>query len=79
LQRLVESAEQAAVSAPREGNVSPKYYASHRLNNVVSDDKGSTGMQEMFLAMNRHFDHLAVNVTLSAVLLPSGVKDNGER
>jgi hypothetical protein len=78
LQRLVESAEQAAVSAPREGNVLSKYYASHQLNNLVSDDKSATGMQEMFLAMNRHFDHLAVNVTLSAVLLPSGVKDNGE-
>ncbi|XP_011332586.1 voltage-dependent calcium channel subunit alpha-2/delta-3 isoform X3 [Ooceraea biroi] len=73
--RLVESAEQAAVSAPREGNVSPKYYASHRLN-FVSDEKGPAGMQEMFLAANRHFDHLAVNVSLSAVLLPSGVKDN---
>ncbi|XP_011153333.1 voltage-dependent calcium channel subunit alpha-2/delta-4 isoform X1 [Harpegnathos saltator] len=74
--RLVESAEQAAVSAPREGNVSPKYYASHRLNNFVSDEKGFAGAQEMFLAANRHFDHLAVNVSLSAVLLPSGIKDN---
>ncbi|XP_032667420.1 voltage-dependent calcium channel subunit alpha-2/delta-3 isoform X2 [Odontomachus brunneus] len=74
--RLVESAEQAAVSAPREGNVSPKYYASHRLNSFVSDEKGFAGAQEMFLAANRHFDHLAVNVSLSAVLLPSGVKDN---
>ncbi|XP_067207894.1 voltage-dependent calcium channel subunit alpha-2/delta-3 isoform X3 [Linepithema humile] len=74
--RLVESAEQAAVAAPREGNVSPKYYASHRLHNLVSDEKGSAGTQEMFLAANRHFDHLAVNVTLSAVLLPSGIKDN---
>lgn len=74
----MESAEQAAVSAPREGNVSPKYYASHRLNSFVSDEKGSAGAQEMFLAANRHFDHLAVNVSLSAVLLPSGVKDNGE-
>ncbi|XP_018057604.1 PREDICTED: voltage-dependent calcium channel subunit alpha-2/delta-3 [Atta colombica] len=72
--RLVESAEQAAVSAPREGNMSPKYYASHRLNNFVSDEKGPT--QEMFLATNRHFDNLAVNVSLSAVLLPNGIKDN---
>ncbi|XP_039313791.1 voltage-dependent calcium channel subunit alpha-2/delta-3 isoform X2 [Solenopsis invicta] len=72
--RLVESAEQAAVSAPREGNVSPKYYASHRLNNFVSDEKGPA--QEMFLVANRHFDHLAVNVSLSAVLLPNGIKDN---
>ncbi|XP_072758498.1 voltage-dependent calcium channel subunit stolid isoform X2 [Anoplolepis gracilipes] len=72
--RLVESAEQAAVSVPKEGNVSPKYYASHRLNNFVTDGKG--GAQEMFLTANRHFDHLAVNVSLSAVLLPSGVKDS---
>ncbi|KAL0126861.1 hypothetical protein PUN28_005311 [Cardiocondyla obscurior] len=72
--RLVESAEQAAVSAPRDGNVSPKYYASHRLNSFVSDDKGSA--QDVLLAANRHFDHLAVNVSLSAVLLPHGVKDN---
>lgn len=72
--RLVESAEQAAVSAPREGNMSPKYYASHRLNNFVSDEKGPA--QEMFLATNRHFDNLAVNVSLSAVLLPNGIKDN---
>lgn len=76
MQRLVESAEQAAVSAPRDGNVSPKYYASHRLNNFISDEKGPA--QEVFLATNRHFDHLAVNVSLSAVLLPNGVKDNGE-
>ncbi|XP_077255179.1 voltage-dependent calcium channel subunit stolid isoform X1 [Temnothorax americanus] len=72
--RLVESAEQAAVSAPRDGNVSPKYYASHRLNSFVSDEKGLA--QDVFLTTNRHFDHLAVNVSLSAVLLPNGVKDN---
>jgi len=32
----------------------------------------------MFLATNRHFDNLAVNVSLSAVLLPNGIRDNGE-
>ncbi|XP_050452759.1 voltage-dependent calcium channel subunit alpha-2/delta-3 isoform X1 [Cataglyphis hispanica] len=74
--RLVESAEQAAVSVPKEGNVSPKYYASHRLNSFVTDGKSSGGAQEMFLTVNRHFDHLAVNVSLSAVLLPSGIKDS---
>ncbi|XP_020293530.1 voltage-dependent calcium channel subunit alpha-2/delta-3 isoform X2 [Pseudomyrmex gracilis] len=71
--RLVESAEQTALSVSKEGSVPPKYYASHRLNFVTDDDAGA---QDMFLAANRHFDHLAVNVTLSAVLLPSGVKDN---
>ncbi|XP_017878460.1 voltage-dependent calcium channel subunit alpha-2/delta-4 isoform X2 [Ceratina calcarata] len=70
--RLVESAEQAAVSAPRDGNVSPKYYASHRFD---SSGDGKSNGQETFLSLNRHFDHLAVNVSLSAVLLPAGVKD----
>jgi len=56
--------------------VSPKYYASHRLNNFISYEKGSA--QDMFLATNRHFDNLAVNVSLSAVLLPNGIRDNGE-
>ncbi|XP_066588123.1 voltage-dependent calcium channel subunit alpha-2/delta-3 isoform X2 [Prorops nasuta] len=73
--KLMESAEQAAVSAPREGNVSPKYYASHRISAITSDGKLSSGSREMYMATNRHFDHLAVNVSLSAVLLPSGVKD----
>lgn len=71
----MESAEQTALSVSKEGSVPPKYYASHRLNFVTDDDAGA---QDMFLAVNRHFDHLAVNVTLSAVLLPSGVKDNGK-
>ncbi|XP_053983489.1 voltage-dependent calcium channel subunit alpha-2/delta-3 isoform X3 [Hylaeus volcanicus] len=70
--RLVESAEQAAVSAPRDGNVSPKY--SQRMELFSGDGKSGNG-QDTFLATNRHFDHLAVNVTLSTVLLPAGIKD----
>ncbi|CAK9815507.1 Voltage-dependent calcium channel subunit alpha-2/delta-3 [Anthophora plagiata] len=76
--RLVESAEQAAVSAPRDGNVSPKYYASQRPDGSAGDGKTfgwATGL-DTFLSSNRHFDHLAVNVTLSTVLLPVGVKDD---
>ncbi|XP_076167136.1 voltage-dependent calcium channel subunit stolid isoform X2 [Ptiloglossa arizonensis] len=76
--RLVESAEQAAVSAPRDGNVSPKYYASQRLDPFSGDGKPANG-QDTFLASNRHFDHLAVNVTLSTVLMPAGVKDAAYR
>nr|XP_034193445.1 voltage-dependent calcium channel subunit alpha-2/delta-3 isoform X3 [Osmia lignaria] len=74
--RLVESAEQAAVSAPRDGNVSPKYYASQRFDSssFTGDGKTWTG-EETFLSSNRHFDHLAVNTSLSTVLLPAGVKD----
>ncbi|XP_071872723.1 voltage-dependent calcium channel subunit stolid isoform X2 [Bombus fervidus] len=72
--RLVESAEQAAVSAPRDGNVVPKYYPSQRFD-VASDGKMSGTGQEPLLSTNRHFDHLAVNITFSAVLLPAGVKE----
>lgn len=75
----MESAEQAAVSAPRDGNVSPKYYASQRFDTTfVGDGKTWTG-QETFLSSNRHFDHLAVNTSLSTVLLPAGVKDIGKQ
>lgn len=73
----MESAEQAAVSAPRDTESSPKYYASHRLNLFTKDNKIAPGAREMILTPNRHFDHLAVNVSLSAVLLPPGVKDTG--
>lgn len=74
--RLMESAEHAAVSAPREGNASPKYYASHRLNLFTEDGKVASGAREMSLTPNRHFDHLAVNTSLSAVLLPPAIKDS---
>ncbi|XP_033343040.1 voltage-dependent calcium channel subunit stolid isoform X2 [Megalopta genalis] len=73
--RLVESAEQAAVSAPRDGNVSPKYYSSQRTDAYSPDGKSSTSGQD-FLLSSRHFDHLPVNLTLSTVLLPSGVQDD---
>ncbi|KAK2576412.1 hypothetical protein KPH14_005750 [Odynerus spinipes] len=72
--RLMESAEQAAVSAPRDGNLSPKYHSSHRSNLFTSDSKGSDS-REIFLSTNRHFDRLAVNVSLSSVLMPGGIKE----
>ncbi|KZC05430.1 Voltage-dependent calcium channel subunit alpha-2/delta-4 [Dufourea novaeangliae] len=74
--RLVESAEQAAVSEPRDGNASPKYYSSQRFDGFPGDGKLAIAGQENLLSSNRHFDHLAVNVTLSTVLLPAGVKDD---
>ncbi|XP_035730940.1 voltage-dependent calcium channel subunit alpha-2/delta-3-like isoform X1 [Vespa mandarinia] len=73
--RLMESAEQAAVSAPRDGNVSPKYHSSHRSNLFMGDGKGSSDSREVYLSMNRHFDRLAVNVSLSSVLMPAGIQE----
>ncbi|XP_076758290.1 voltage-dependent calcium channel subunit stolid isoform X2 [Xylocopa sonorina] len=74
--KLVESAEQAAVSGPRDGNVSPKHYALQRSDISSGDGKTSATGQETLFSPNRHFDHLAVNVTFSTVLLPAGVKDD---
>lgn len=80
LQRLVESAEQAAVSAPRDGTVSPKYYASQRLDGSSGDGRvGAGNGQETVLSGNRHFDHLPVNTSSSTVLLAAGVKESGRR
>lgn len=73
----MESAEQAAVSAPRDGNVSPKYHSSHRSNLITGDGKGSSETREVYLSMNRHFDRLAVNVSLSSVLMPAGIQETG--
>lgn len=73
----MESAEQAAVSAPRDGTVTPKYFAAQRVDGASGDGKTANG-QDSFLSSNRHFDHLAVNVTLSTVLLPAGVNDAGK-
>nr|XP_031849146.1 voltage-dependent calcium channel subunit alpha-2/delta-3 isoform X2 [Nomia melanderi] len=74
--RLVESAEQAAVSAPRDGNVSPKYYSSQRFDTFSGDGKSSATGQENFLFSSRHFDHLPINLTFSTVLMPAGIKDD---
>lgn len=73
----MESAEQAAQSPPRDTNGYLKYYASHRLNLFTDDGKVAAGAREMLLMGNRHFDHLAVNVSLSAVLLPPRIQDTG--
>lgn len=75
---MVESAEQAAVSPPKDSSSSPKYYSSHNLNVFTDDGKVAEGTRKMFLVPNPHFDRLPVNINLSAVLLPAGVQDTGE-
>ncbi|XP_034941199.1 voltage-dependent calcium channel subunit alpha-2/delta-4 isoform X2 [Chelonus insularis] len=74
--RLVESAEQAAVSSPRDPPTSPRYYSSHEINRFTDDGKVVAGSRELLLTMNRHFDNLPVNLSLSAVLLPNGIDDS---
>ncbi|KAK0164848.1 hypothetical protein PV328_003419 [Microctonus aethiopoides] len=73
--RLMENAEQAAVSSPRDSATSPRYYSSHEINRITDDGKLLPGSRELLMTMNRHFDNLPVNLSMSAVLLPPGVVD----
>lgn len=74
----MESAEQAAVSSPKEGPSSPRYYSSHEINKKGDNGKLVAGSRELLLTGNRHFDNLPVNLSMSAVLLPPGVKNTGQ-
>jgi hypothetical protein len=73
----MENAEQAAVSVTQEVTTLPKYYASSHINLFTDDGKLVAGSREMFLTGNRHFDHIAVNLSLSAILMPAEIKDTG--
>lgn len=74
----MENAEQAAVSSPRDSATSPRYYSSHEINRITDDGKLLPGSRELLMTMNRHFDNLPVNLSMSAVLLPPGVVDTGK-
>ncbi|XP_031336712.1 voltage-dependent calcium channel subunit alpha-2/delta-3 isoform X2 [Photinus pyralis] len=68
--RIMDSAEQAALT-PQSDNGQPfKYYNAKRLNVFGPDGKPSEGTREILLTPNPHFDHLPVNVSLSSVLFP---------
>ncbi|KAL3289880.1 hypothetical protein HHI36_023270 [Cryptolaemus montrouzieri] len=73
--RIMDSAEQAALT-PQADNGQPfKYYNAQRLNVFAPDGRPADGTREMVLTPNPHFDHLPVNTTLSSILLPPGVSE----
>ncbi|KAG8330702.1 Voltage-dependent calcium channel subunit alpha-2/delta-4 [Homalodisca vitripennis] len=72
--RIMDSAEQAALSQKMEGGT-PKYYNSRKLANPGEEHRGP-GWQELLLIPNRHFDHQAVNTSFSSVLLPQALSDS---
>ncbi|KAJ9576006.1 hypothetical protein L9F63_007106, partial [Diploptera punctata] len=72
----MDSAEQAALSHKPESGTSVKYYNARRLNEFGADGRLQDGSKEMNLVQNRHFDQLAVNTSLSSVLLPPDVRDS---
>ncbi|XP_075214887.1 voltage-dependent calcium channel subunit stolid [Lycorma delicatula] len=71
--RIMDSAEQAALSQKAEGGTA-RYYNSRRLNEMT-DDGSVVSDHEVSLVTNRHFDHQAVNTSFSTVLLPESMSD----
>ncbi|XP_049817631.1 voltage-dependent calcium channel subunit alpha-2/delta-3 isoform X1 [Aethina tumida] len=73
--RIMDSAEQAALT-PQSDNGQPfRYYNAKRLNAFGPDGRPAEGTREMMLTPNPHFDHLPVNTSLSSVLIPSNIDE----
>lgn len=74
----MDSAEQAALSQKLDSASAVRYYNARRLNEYGPDGRLQDGSKEMSLTQSRHFDQLAVNISLSSVLLPPEVRDSGD-
>lgn len=74
----MDSAEQAALTPQSDTGQPFSYYNAKRLNLFDQDGRPVDGTREMILTPNPHFDHLPVNVSLSSVLLPANVKEDGK-
>ncbi|XP_065165704.1 voltage-dependent calcium channel subunit alpha-2/delta-3 isoform X2 [Atheta coriaria] len=73
--RIMDSAEQAALT-PQSDNGQPfRYYNAEKLNAFGADGRPTEGTREMLLHPNPHFEHLPVNTSLSSVLLPPHVAE----
>ncbi|CAG9816549.1 unnamed protein product [Phaedon cochleariae] len=73
--RIMDSAEQAALT-PRADNGQPfRYYNAKRLNAFGPDGRPAEGTRDLILTPNPHFDHLPVNTTLSTILMPNNVNE----
>ncbi|XP_048489237.1 voltage-dependent calcium channel subunit alpha-2/delta-3 [Plutella xylostella] len=69
--RIMDSAEAAALSSSGGSDGSPGSYYDARWLNVHSDDGTlAARARRLMLAPSRHFDHIAVNTSYSAVLMP---------
>ncbi|XP_052757555.1 voltage-dependent calcium channel subunit alpha-2/delta-4 isoform X3 [Galleria mellonella] len=69
--RIMDSAEAAALSASGSGDGAPGSYYDARWLNVHADDGTlAARARRLLLSPSRHFDHIAVNTSYSAVLMP---------
>lgn len=75
----MDSAEQAALAPHNDNAQSFKYYDAKRLNVFDANGKLVRGAREMLLTTNPHFDYLPVNTTLSSILMPDIIDENGNR
>lgn len=77
----MDSAEQAALSESEHDSQSQtqsttkRIYEAHRFTDYSSDGKYS---KDVLLKPMRRFDKLSVNLSLSSILVPSGVELNGK-
>ncbi|XP_047984485.1 voltage-dependent calcium channel subunit alpha-2/delta-3 isoform X3 [Leguminivora glycinivorella] len=76
--RIMDSAEAAALSSG--GSDGPGAYYDARWLNVHADDGTlAARARRLVLAPSRHFDHIAVNASYSAVLMPPYINvENGD-
>ncbi|XP_059050982.1 voltage-dependent calcium channel subunit alpha-2/delta-4 isoform X3 [Achroia grisella] len=69
--RIMDSAEAAALSASGSNDGAPGSYYDARWLNVHADDGTlAARARRLLLYPSRHFDHIAVNTSYSAVLMP---------
>lgn len=83
LQRIMDSAEQAALSESDPEQQTQKsgagvFYDARKINVYDSDGKLADGSKHMLLRHMKRFEGLPVNVSLSSLLFPGGVDLSGE-
>lgn len=78
MQRIMDSAEAAALSAGSGNDGAPGSYYDARWLNVHADDGTlAARARRLMLIPSRHFDHIAVNTSYSAVLMPPYINTEG--
>lgn len=74
----MDSAEQAAQTPQTDNRQRLQYYNAKRLNAFGPDGRPADGTREMILTPNPHFDNLPVNTSLSSILMPNNVNEDGK-
>lgn len=73
----MDSAEAAALSASGSDGSPGSYYDARWLNVHTDDGTLAARARRLTLTPSRHFDHIAVNTSFSAVLMPPYINVEG--